>query len=204
MTPESCPFFLTKQLIILRVNSDWYKPSLAPEIMNFSLFTAPVLESLYLHNILLKKSWLFNLLEKSENLKVLSITNCYINEAVNVGTELLPVIPKVSSLTLVETPEFSTDKNTAKLLKNHVLKNGKFEKLKIDPFYPFKTQKEIKNLEGICNSVVEISHFHGLFCNRVLSCLGYQQEFPINGIKIDNSKNGRKFELMFLYKLYPL
>uniref|UniRef100_A0AC34R506 Uncharacterized protein n=1 Tax=Panagrolaimus sp. JU765 TaxID=591449 RepID=A0AC34R506_9BILA len=87
--------------------------------------------------------------------------NCIIDEAIDVGTELLPAIPKCKSLLLKETPEFTTNNNTTLALDTHAMTVGFFHELTIDPYLPLNDSKSIDSdtidpLKYICSTPINL------------------------------------------------
>uniref|UniRef100_A0AC34Q7B1 Uncharacterized protein n=1 Tax=Panagrolaimus sp. JU765 TaxID=591449 RepID=A0AC34Q7B1_9BILA len=154
-------FALTKDLSIICNDFDWFtrKVKLAKEMNVFMMITASYLEKFHIENLKVSKVFLLKFLKKCENLKHLIVKNCIIDETIDVGTELLPVIPKCKSLCLEETPEFTTNKNIALVLQKHAITFDYFHELTIDPYLPLKGLYCIEPLKYICYTPINLGKF---------------------------------------------
>uniref|UniRef100_A0AC34QN96 Uncharacterized protein n=1 Tax=Panagrolaimus sp. JU765 TaxID=591449 RepID=A0AC34QN96_9BILA len=158
-------FALTKDLSIICNDFDWFtrKVKLAKEMNVFMMITAPYLVKFYIENIKISKVFLLEFLKKCDNLKHLTIVNCIIDKSIDVGTELLPAIPKCESLCLKETPEFTTNKNTALSLRTHAVAIGNLRGLTIDPYLALDGSKSIEPLKNICQTPINLVKFDNPF-----------------------------------------
>uniref|UniRef100_A0AC34QQZ3 Uncharacterized protein n=1 Tax=Panagrolaimus sp. JU765 TaxID=591449 RepID=A0AC34QQZ3_9BILA len=186
-------FALTKDLSIICKDVDWFtrKVKLAQEINVFMMITAPYLNKFHIENLKVSKVFLLKFLKKCDNLKDLTVKNCIIDETIDVGTELLPAIPKCKSLCLKETPEFTTNKNTALALKKHARTFGIFHELTIDPYRSLDGSKSIEPLKNICQTPINLGKFN---------CPPFFSDKPSsgNGINIQETISSQIFFIWFI------
>uniref|UniRef100_A0AC34QN97 Uncharacterized protein n=1 Tax=Panagrolaimus sp. JU765 TaxID=591449 RepID=A0AC34QN97_9BILA len=172
------------------------------------LVTAKYLEKLHIENVMMSKSFLLDFVKKCQNLEELTIKNCIIDETIDVGMDLLVLIPKCKTLCLEGTPEFTTNVFSALDLKVHTLEHGNFSKLTIDPFFPVKNLKVIDDLKNSCQTPIELVCFYDTasspinsrsddqFIIKTLTLFLYYFYFPIcnsfssfHSIVADDSEN---------------
>uniref|UniRef100_A0AC34Q963 Uncharacterized protein n=1 Tax=Panagrolaimus sp. JU765 TaxID=591449 RepID=A0AC34Q963_9BILA len=161
----------TKIFLIMCLDFDWptRTAKLPKEIFLYMEATTVTLTYIEFWNIKFSKSFLLDFFEKCKNLDILLICGCVLDETIDVGTELLPRIVKCKILDLRLNPDFTTNVDTAALIRNHTEKHGRFRFLKITPYYVAKNWDNIEPLRNVCETEVELG-----YCDESIF---YPQEF---------------------------
>lgn len=103
------------------------------------------------------KSNFISFLKECKALRSLTISHCFVDKSIKLGTELLPIIPDIKVLNLQETPELKSDSTTIQVLQRFS-RVSPLQTISISPFFHPVTRNEMEFFLK-CGTTVNFSIF---------------------------------------------